>query len=82
VTRLAQPPGKVNDLTGVTLVGWSHGGMVIAGVAERVPERLAQVVFFDAVVPADGQSFYDADRDVAAGRGALRRPVGGPRLPE
>jgi pimeloyl-ACP methyl ester carboxylesterase len=64
------------DLTGITLVGWSHGGMVIAGVAERVPERLAQLVFLDAVVPADGQSFYDADRDLAARHAAERAGLG------
>jgi len=46
------------DLTGVTLVGHSYGGMVITGVAERVPERLAQLVYLDAAVPADGQDFY------------------------
>jgi pimeloyl-ACP methyl ester carboxylesterase len=49
------------DLTDVTLVGWSYGGMVITGVAERVPERLRQLVYLDAPVPEDGQSLYDAD---------------------
>ncbi|HEY7031450.1 MAG TPA: alpha/beta hydrolase [Thermomicrobiales bacterium] len=49
------------DLTDVTLVGWSFGGMTITGVAERVPERLAQLVYFDAAVPADGETGYDAE---------------------
>jgi pimeloyl-ACP methyl ester carboxylesterase len=49
------------DLRGVTLVGWSYAGMVIAGVADRVPERLAQVIHLDAYVPEDGQSSYDID---------------------
>lgn len=49
------------DLADVTLVGWSSGGMVITGVAERVPERLRQLVYLDALVPEDGQSFWDAD---------------------
>ncbi len=35
--------------------------MVISGVAERVPERLRQLVYLDAHVPEDGQSLYDAD---------------------
>ena len=48
------------DLTGVTLVGWSSGGMTVSGVAERVPERLAQAVYLDAAVPADGENAYDA----------------------
>src|SRR3954447_25431914 len=39
----------VEDLTEVTLVGWSYGGMIITGVAERAPERLAQLVYLDAL---------------------------------
>jgi pimeloyl-ACP methyl ester carboxylesterase len=50
---------EFEDLTNVTLVGWSFGGMTITGVAERVPERLKQVVYLDSEVPADGQNFYD-----------------------
>ena len=50
---------EFEDLTQVTLVGWSFGGMTITGVAERVPERLAQLVYLDAVVPADGESAND-----------------------
>ena len=49
------------DLHGVTLVGWSYSGMIITGVAERVPERLAQLVYFDADVPADGENGWDAE---------------------
>ena len=40
----------------VILVGHSYGGMVITGVAERVAERLAQLVYVDAFVPRDGES--------------------------
>src|SRR5262245_30690572 len=47
------------ELDEVILVGHSYGGMVIAGVAERVPERLAQLVYLDAFVPEDGQSTLD-----------------------
>jgi pimeloyl-ACP methyl ester carboxylesterase len=47
------------DLCDVTLVGYSYGGIVIAGVADRAPERLAQLVYGDADVPEDGQSGYD-----------------------
>jgi pimeloyl-ACP methyl ester carboxylesterase len=36
------------ELTDVSLVGWSFGGMVIAGVADRVPERLERLVYLDA----------------------------------
>lgn len=43
-------------LSDVVLVGHSYGGMVIAGVAERVPERISRLVYFDAIVPEDGDS--------------------------
>jgi len=54
---------EFEDLTDVTLVGWSYGGIVIAGVADQVPQRLRQVIFLDSAVPSDGQSFYDAIED-------------------
>jgi pimeloyl-ACP methyl ester carboxylesterase len=50
------------DLHDVHLVGWSYGGLVISGVAERVPERLAQLIYLDATVAAGGQSGNDAER--------------------
>ncbi len=55
---------EFEDLRPIVLVGWSYAGMVISGVADRVPERVAQLVYFDAVVPEDGQSEYDADANV------------------
>lgn len=48
------------DLRDVILVGHSYGGMVITGVADRAPDRLARVVYFDALWPTDGQSVHDA----------------------
>ena len=47
------------DLDGVLLVGNSSGGNVITGVADRVPERIAQLVYLDAFVPSDGQGIVD-----------------------
>jgi pimeloyl-ACP methyl ester carboxylesterase len=52
---------EFEELTEVTLVGWSYGGMIITGVAERVPDRLAQLVYLDADVPADGETSYDTE---------------------
>ena len=46
---------EFEDLQRVILVGNSSGGMVITGVADRVPKRLAQVVYLDAFVPEAGQ---------------------------
>ena len=47
---------EYEDLTGVVLVGWSYGGMVVAGVADRVPERIAHLVYLDSDVPRDGDT--------------------------
>lgn len=69
------------DLTDVTLVGWSYGGMIITGVAERVPERLAQLVYLDALVPVDGENAYDAElcsEDIRAAHRAAAEAAGMP----
>lgn len=50
---------KFEDLTNVVLVGHSYGGMVITGVAEHVPERIAHLVYVDAFVPENGESVAD-----------------------
>jgi pimeloyl-ACP methyl ester carboxylesterase len=52
---------EFEELTDVTLVGWSYGGMIITGVAEQMPDRLAQLIYLDALVPIDGESAYDAE---------------------
>ncbi|HLZ25537.1 MAG TPA: alpha/beta hydrolase family protein [Ktedonobacterales bacterium] len=44
------------DLQGVILVGHSYGGMVITGVVDRAPERIAHLVYLDTLVPRDGES--------------------------
>lgn len=47
------------DLREVVLVGHSYAGMVVTGVADRASERLARLVHLDALVPDDGQAFFD-----------------------
>lgn len=47
------------DLSDVALVGNSYAGMVITGVAARLPERLKLLVYLDAYLPDDGQSELD-----------------------
>jgi pimeloyl-ACP methyl ester carboxylesterase len=44
------------QLTDIILVGHSYGGMCIAGVADRMPDRVRHLVYLDAAVPQDGQS--------------------------
>lgn len=44
---------KLND---VVLIGHSYGGMVITGVAERIPQRIRHLVYVDAFLPEHGES--------------------------
>jgi pimeloyl-ACP methyl ester carboxylesterase len=50
---------KFNDLRDVILVGHSYGGMVITGAAARVPDRVSQMIYLDAVVPRSGECHFD-----------------------
>lgn len=47
----------------LVLVGHSYGGMVITGVADRIPDRVDSLVFLDAVVPHDGEACWDLVND-------------------
>lgn len=51
---------KWEGLNNVVLCGHSYGGMVISGVASQVPERLAGLVYIDAVLPGNGNAMLDA----------------------
>ncbi len=46
-------------LTNVVLVGHSYGGMIITGVADRVPDRIQRLVYVDALLPENGESVND-----------------------
>ena len=52
---------EAEELEHVVLVGHSYGGMVVTGVADvllaQAPERLASMVYLDAVVPHSGESW-------------------------
>jgi pimeloyl-ACP methyl ester carboxylesterase len=47
------------DLAEVVLVGHSYGGCVISGVADRMSEKIAALVYLDAFVLENGQSLHD-----------------------
>lgn len=44
------------DLHDIILMGHSYGGMIITGVADRIPNRISRLVYLDAFVPNDGES--------------------------
>lgn len=71
------------DLHDVILVGHSYGGMVITGVADRCPEKLSQLVYLDAYVPSNGESFVDhwTPEERQQRLGALEREGAGWRIP-
>ncbi|MDI9569324.1 MAG: alpha/beta fold hydrolase [Pseudomonadota bacterium] len=50
---------RFEDLRDALLVGHSYGGAVIAGVAERIPERIRRLIYLDALIPEDGQAVKD-----------------------
>jgi pimeloyl-ACP methyl ester carboxylesterase len=47
------------DLTDVVLVGHSYAGLIISSAANQVPDRIAHLVYLDAMVPADGEGAAD-----------------------
>lgn len=47
------------DLHDIALVGTSYGGLVIAGVADRMAERIRTLVFLDAALPQPGKCMLD-----------------------
>jgi pimeloyl-ACP methyl ester carboxylesterase len=47
---------RYENLRDVVLVGHSYGGMVITGVADRVPDRIRRLVYVDAFLPDSGES--------------------------
>jgi pimeloyl-ACP methyl ester carboxylesterase len=56
------------ELKDVVLCGHSYGGMVVTGVADKVSERIASLVYLDAFVPESGQSMQDLrPRELPAG---------------
>ena len=67
---------KHEELNDFVLLGHSYGGMVATGVADRVPERITQLIYLDAFVPRDGQSLLDLQGPDAA-RGMRERVKAG-----
>ena len=49
---------RYERLRNVVLCGHSYAGMVITGVADRLPEQIASLVYVDAFVPEDGESWW------------------------
>lgn len=77
------------ELRDVVLCGHSSGGMVVTGVADRVPDLIRLLIYLDAFVPNDGQTlqdlvpkeFGDSLLQAAEERGDGRMPIPSELLP-
>ncbi|QOZ30042.1 alpha/beta fold hydrolase [Bradyrhizobium sp. CCBAU 51753] len=69
------------DLRDIVLVGHSYGGMVATGVADRMRERIAQLIYIDAFVPRDGQSLFDLNEPGIESMRKAARDGDGWRIP-
>jgi pimeloyl-ACP methyl ester carboxylesterase len=70
------------DLHDVILVGHSGGGIAVTGAADRIPKRLARVVYLDSAPLPDGTAQFDTMPP--EGQSFIRKRVeanGGWRLP-
>src|SRR3712207_4099459 len=45
---------KFEDLHDVVLLGHSYGGLVVTGAADRIPERISELVYLDTAPLPDG----------------------------
>jgi len=60
-THIADVAGVIehHELDGIVLCGHSYGGMVVAGAADRLHQRIRSLVFLDAFIPTSGKSLFD-----------------------
>ncbi|MEW2515537.1 alpha/beta fold hydrolase [Streptomyces sp. NPDC046870] len=69
------------DLTDVVLVGHSYAGLVISSAANEIPERIAQLVYLDAMVPEHGETAVDVQPITRHLIDRAERSGGGWRVP-
>jgi len=52
------------SLKNIILCGHSYGGLVITGVADKLPERIESLVYIDAYIPENSDSCWKLTSDV------------------
>ena len=72
---------KFENLRDIVLLGHSYGGMVATGVADRIPDRVKQLIYLDAFVPRDGQSLLDLNEPARPTMEALAKSGDSWRVP-
>lgn len=66
------------DLHQVVLVGHSFGGIPVTGAADKVPERIAKLVYLDAIMLDSGETWLDLlPEEIARDRSALAQTSSG-----
>jgi pimeloyl-ACP methyl ester carboxylesterase len=60
-THIADVVGVIehHELDNVVLCGHSYGGMVVAGVADKLHDKIKSLIFLDAFIPTNGKSLMD-----------------------
>ena len=48
-----------HDIDDAVVMGHSYAGMVITGLADRIPQRIRRLVYWNAFVPLKGESLND-----------------------
>ena len=61
IDQVTQLAAETSEPT--VLVGHSYAGSVLTGVADRLPERIAALLYVDAFVPRDGESCWSMTND-------------------
>ena len=72
---------RYEDLRDIVLIGHSYGGMVATGVADRARDKVRQLIYIDAFVPADGQSLLDLNEVAQARMQEVAKTGDGWRVP-
>jgi len=73
---------KYESIEGAVLAGHSYGGMVVTGVADRIPEKIKALVYLDAFLPEGGHSLWDINIPANTARYmASAGPHGGTVIP-
>lgn len=72
---------RYEDLRDIVLVGHSYGGMVATGVADRVRDKVTQLIYIDAFLPGDGQSLFDLNEGGRAHLQKIAKEGDGWRVP-
>jgi pimeloyl-ACP methyl ester carboxylesterase len=54
---------EAEELQHAIVVGHSYGGMVITALADCMPERIARLVYLDAIVPLPGECWSSTHAD-------------------